>query len=260
MVTFLYKFCKQVYYDKIDAISFSDKITMDTDIDYDAIDHAKSITPTPTPLPTPKPNFKSGKTLGKVSEKQRGSFTLEGKTASDILKLLKTFAKVSTGDVVANYPKRFPVKPEYKNNSGSYCEFRTEYYNHDGNSYETVQSVNCVKSVSCKVLEEMNGTFTVENDSYVSTVLYLNNYDVAAELYDKLYKYLLTFHDNSMDSSDNRKGTYWTSQVYVNGYGHTGTLCMQRETYYDYKGSQSTKRTRFDIEIHIPIKEYSSSY
>ena len=67
MVTFLYKFCKSVVKGKVEPLSFDKSITLDTDIDYDAIDQAKLITPTPTPKPW------------KMDKKHGSAVTPEGK-------------------------------------------------------------------------------------------------------------------------------------------------------------------------------------
>ena len=266
MVTFLYKFCKNVLNDNIYPISFSDYISMDVDIDYDAIDQANRATPTPTPTPTPvpKPKFKAGKKLGKVSEKRRGSLSLEGKTAADIFKMLKSYAKVSTGDSVSKYKNRFPVAPERVENGGAYCLFKMQYEYMSDDVYEFCPSINCIYGVYCEVPQEMNGTFNADFSSYVQIQIGMNDYDVAAELYDKLYSYFVDIcnpsyddYDDQYNNYDKRVGTSWNSKIHNNVNDSFGSISMMKQDYYDdYRDSKTQKkilRTRYEMIVNFPV-------
>ncbi len=258
MVTFLYKFVKAALNGKIDVLSLSDKITMNVDIDYDAIDKAlRTPTPSPTPTPVPKPKYTAGQRLGKVSEKQRGSFSLEGKNATEIFKMLKSYATISTGDKVSKYPKRFPVTPDTKSNGGAYCSFRYINRTDNDNEFSTYQALNCIIGVYCLAPQEMNDTFNTSEISTVQVTMYLNNYDVAAELYDKLYNYMLTFskQDDSVSDGmpyDNRSGINWRSGVYLGNSCH-GRIEMDKRDYSDYCNGKSISRYRYEMMVQIPI-------
>ena len=88
--------------------------------------------------------------------------------------------------------------------------------------------------------------------------LFLNDYDVAAELYDLLFKYLKTFEysDDRFPyvGDDRRTGTNWSSYVYINGSFYSSHIAMQRQTFNNFVGRKEVKRTCFYIEVSIPIK------
>ena len=114
-----------------------------------------------------------------------------------------------------------------------------------------------MSDVYCNTPQEMNDTFNLKEPSTVQVNMYFNNYDVAAELYDKIYKYMLTFSvvDDSKYNGhpyDNRSGICWESGVYI-GDNQYGSIGMSRRDYRDYCNGKDISRNCYEMIVQIPV-------
>lgn len=148
-------------------------------------------------------------------------YDLSGMSAEEMLNLFISFADVHTGDMITDYPSRFDVEPESASNNS----FNFEYQN----------IANCINYVGVSAQIEMNDSITVEDHSCIRIGLSLDNYDLAAELYDLTYNYISNY-DTINDEVDHREGTSWYS--YFNNY----ELYMEKDSDNNY-----------ELTLQIPI-------
>ena len=132
-------------------------------------------------------------------------YSLEGMSADEIVKDIYSFADIHTGDSLNDYPDRFSVSP--KKREGAIGE-TFSFFAHDG-------IPNCIRWISIQTQIEMDNTITITNEGFVNVDLQLNDYEIAAEVYDKIYSKLSSINDWQVcETSDIREGAHWEYRLY----------------------------------------------
>lgn len=150
------------------------------------------------------------------TEAQYQVYSLEGMSSDELFNLLVSFSTdIKTGDTLDNYADRFAVEPYTSNANGNgNCYW---FFGSDGAYYpngERPENItNYISTVEVWCQREMDNTITLTNNSGVRIRLFLNDYSIASDLYDKLFNYLCQLAPTSY-VEDNREGTYWYSSVY----------------------------------------------
>ena len=163
-------------------------------------------------------------------------YDLSGMSAEEMLNLFISFADVHTGDMITDYPSRFDVEP-YSTGNGNIS------YTFYENNYNDI--TNCILNVYVDTQIEMDNSITIEDNSRIQVNLKLEDYNLAAELYDIAYNYAVN-NGNTYewaDNTDNREGTHWSS--YVN--------------YYVFSMDKNDNTNDYMITLTIPIVSNSQS-
>lgn len=143
-------------------------------------------------------------------------YYVDGKSAGEIknevVQIFNTVPK--KGDIFDEFLKRYKVTPlkdavyglRVNFFTARYDEYNTDLMRRDGNHPKK----DCITSVQLAGLyTEMDGTLGVNDLIIVSVEVILYEYDIASELYDKLYEYL----EPEYDTVDNkRETTSWSAE------------------------------------------------
>lgn len=158
-------------------------------------------------------------------------YDLSGMSAEEMLNLFISFADIHTGDMITDYPSRFDVEPYSTGNGNISYNFYEVNYN---------DITNCILTVFVDTQIEMDNSITIEDNSRIQINLKLEDYNLAAELYDLAYNYAVNNGNiyEWADNTDNREGTHWSS--YVN--------------YYVFTMDKNDNTNDYMITLTIPIE------
>ena len=138
-----------------------------------------------TPIIETELTFVSSEEIATETEKQFQIYSLDGMSGEEIFNHLTS---ISTSIPAENYADKFLVEP-WLIFDGSYRFWGSENGSYTNTNPRPENLNNYIDQVDFWIQREMDGTI-IADKSAMHVRLYLNNYDVAADLFDRIFSYL----------------------------------------------------------------------
>lgn len=138
-------------------------------------------------------------------------YSVEGMSSDDLYNFIISLSQgINDSDNIDNYADRFSVEP-------ATSEIGTQIGLYDGNSYEfyfTPEDTDYINFVNVVTGFDEDGTVILQYNSHIEFSVTLSDYDLATDLYAKLYDYLEANTPNQDGGNfDSRNGDNWISYI-----------------------------------------------